>query len=45
MLRLGVQIVRLLFSKDPEEGSPRPITIEGRIRDMEITLYQAPVIE
>ncbi|GBC69719.1 hypothetical protein HRbin01_01422 [archaeon HR01] len=37
--RLGAQIVRLLFSKDPEKGGPRTIVIEGRIRDVEITLY------
>ncbi|BAJ49908.1 hypothetical protein CSUB_C0043 [Candidatus Caldarchaeum subterraneum] len=50
--RLGIKGVRLLFSeapqefsKDPQKNSPKPIIIEGRIRDMEITLYQAPRIE
>ena len=43
--RLGIKGIRLLFSKDPEKGSPRPIIIDGRIKDMEITLYQAPRIE
>nr|BAL57018.1 hypothetical protein HGMM_F46F11C07 [uncultured crenarchaeote] len=50
--RMGIKGIRLLFSegpqefsKDPQKKSPRPIIIEGRIKDMEITLYQAPRIE
>nr|BAJ49071.1 hypothetical protein HGMM_F32H09C10 [Candidatus Caldarchaeum subterraneum] len=47
--RMGIKGIRLLFSEGPQEfskdsqkNSPRPIIIEGRIKDMEITLYQAP---
>ncbi|BAJ50973.1 hypothetical protein CSUB_C1121 [Candidatus Caldarchaeum subterraneum] len=50
--RMGIKGIRLLFSEGPQEfgkdtqkNSPKPIIIEGRIKDMEITLYQAPRIE